>query len=76
MCMKHFLRWLEEVGSDDLQNELVLILHHVADIEKALQQGQTQYALLGLKDIKESCHRLAQGLSQSQAAGLDRTREE
>lgn len=63
---------MESLGSDDLQNELVLIMHHVGDIEESLHRGDTQYALEGLKDIKESVHRLAKGLNHSQVAGMDR----
>jgi hypothetical protein len=74
--MKNFVQWMEDVRSDDLQNELVLILHHVGDIEKALHQGQVEYALMGLKDVKESVHRISRGLNPSQQAGLQRTTHE
>lgn len=66
------MRWMENLSTDDLQNELVLIMHHVGDIREALNHKEVEYALEGLKDIEESVHRLARGLNSNQVAGMDR----
>lgn len=46
------------LSSDVLEDEIILIKHHVSDITEALKQKETDYALEGLKDISESCDRL------------------
>lgn len=46
-------------SSDDaLQNELILIAHHVHDAEEGLGRGDADYAKNSLHDIEESVRRL------------------
>lgn len=62
----------ESVGSDDLQNELILILHHVHDIEKNLKSGEVQTALQGLGDVREAVERVMSYLPSAQVRGIER----
>lgn len=60
---------------DILQNELILIDHHLGDIEKAVKDGDNGYALKGLKDAKEVVQRLSAYLPQMAAKELGRMEE-
>lgn len=65
---------------DQLQNELLTISHHLDDMESAIKQGELEYALMGLKDARESLGRLQkflppelQGEVGRMAEGTDKT---
>lgn len=70
--MKNFVKWMENLSTDNLQNELVLILHHVGDIKESLRKNEIDYALAGLKDIEESVQRLSEGLSKNQVSNMNK----
>lgn len=46
------------LSDDVLQNEVILILHHVNDCLKGLQENDLTYVEKGLKDIEEVANRL------------------
>ncbi len=73
--MRSYPEWRirENVGNDPLQNELILILHHVGDIEESLKKRDIRYALEGLKDIRESVQRLSSMLPSNQSKEISRT---
>jgi hypothetical protein len=73
--MENFLQWVEKVNGDDLQNELILILHHIADIEKNLQHKEIHTALQGLGDVRESVKRLMVHMTPTLVRGIGRTTE-
>lgn len=72
--MKSLQEWLE--STDDQQNELILILHHVGDVEEMLKKiPGTKPALDGLADIRDSVKRLQHGLSPQQIQGIHKTED-
>jgi hypothetical protein len=64
------------MNSDQLQNELLTLNHHFDDMEEALNSGDTQYAILGLKDAREAVSRMSKSLDPSQRKELSRMAEE
>ena len=46
------------ITSDQLQNELIVIAHHVEDAMKGLGEGDTDYVKRALIDINEAVARL------------------
>lgn len=50
---------------DQLQNEILLIAHHVEDAEEALKEGDLDYIQRSLTDIKEVAKRLGEFLPPS-----------
>lgn len=46
------------IKPDQLQNELIVIAHHVEDAMKGLEQGDTSYVKKALLDINEAIARL------------------
>lgn len=76
MLMKSYHEWRETIGSDQLQDEIILILHHVGDIEEALHRKDIGYALEGLKDVKSSAERLSAFLSRPQSQEIKRATSE
>lgn len=71
-CEKDLRPWFDKqiVGSkrmtpDQFENELVLISHHVNDIQEGLKDGDLDYARKGLADIRESLDRLEKFLPSS-----------
>lgn len=58
--------------SDVLQNEIIVIGHHVQDIEEGLKEGDIDYAKKGLHDIKESLARLSEFVNPNQRSEIDR----
>lgn len=74
--MKSYHEWRETIGGDQLQDEIILILHHVGDIEEALRRKDIGYALEGLKDVKSSAERLAAFLSKPQSQEIKRATSE
>ena len=60
------------MNTDALQNEIIVIGHHVEDIEKGLDQGDIDYAKKGLHDIKEALGRLSQFVKPEQRSEIDR----
>lgn len=64
------------IDQDKLQNELILIYHHLEDIENSLEQDDPkETALSGISDAKEAVKRLAEMLPPEMAAELDRMSE-
>ena len=58
--------------SDVIQNEIIVIGHHVEDIEKGLDDGDIDYAKRGLHDIKEALQRLTKFVKPEQRSEIDR----
>jgi hypothetical protein len=72
--MKTYSQWNEEkhITDDELQNELILILHHIGDIRETLKEKDIKYALEGLKDIEYSVKRMEKFLSKNQSKEVKR----
>ena len=51
------------IPQDAIQNELIIIQHHLKDIDEGLADNDINYVKNGLKDIKESVQRLAKLLT-------------
>ena len=66
---------MSKLTLDILQNELILIDHHLGDIEKALEEGDPGYAKKGLKDAKEAVQRLSVYLPGKMSGELKRMEE-
>lgn len=49
----------QSLPDDALQNELIVIGHHVDDAEEALDEENPDYAREALKDIREALKRLS-----------------
>ena len=63
------------IPTDAIQNELIIIQHHVKDIEEGLADHDTSYVKNGLKDIKESVQRLAKLLTPPEQDEIARIAE-
>jgi len=63
------------VPSDAIQNELIIIQHHVQDIEEGLAENDIGYVKNGLKDIKESIQRLTKLLTPPEQDEIARIAE-
>lgn len=59
------------ISSNDLENELLLIVHHVEDACEGLDKGDTDYTKNSLKDIKESLVRLISKLPQNKINDIE-----
>lgn len=55
------------ITPDQLQNELIVIAHHVEDALKGLEQGDTDYTKKALLDINEAITRLKNFLPNGSA---------
>ena len=62
-------------SEDQLQNELILIKHHVQDALQYLEEGEKASVIGSLKDIGESVDRLAEFLRPKNKNELFRTSE-
>lgn len=58
-------------GPDALQNELILIAHHVHDAQEGLGRGDADYAKNSLKDIEEAVRRLMSHLPEELRGAVD-----
>lgn len=58
--------------SDMLQNEIIVIGHHVEDIENGIEEGNIDYAKKGLDDIKEALQRLSRFVNPNQRSEISR----
>ena len=58
--------------SDALQNEIIVIGHHVNDIEEGLKDKDLDYVTRGLNDIKEALQRLQKLVDPDQRSEIDR----
>jgi|AntRauTorcE11897_2_1112592.scaffolds.fasta_scaffold231158_1 hypothetical protein len=58
--------------SDVLQNEIIVIGHHVNDIEEGLKDGNIDYVERGLHDIKEALQRLQTFVKPEDRSEIDR----
>lgn len=65
-----------QIKSDTLQNEILLILHHVGDAEKAINEKDLSYVKRSLVDIRESANRLSKFVAPGQKQELDRATKE
>jgi len=63
-------------SEDQLQNELILIKHHVEDARTYLKEGETPSVLGSLKDIDEAIDRLAKFLRPKSSAEIFRMSDE
>jgi len=60
---------------DAIQNEIIVIAHHVKDIEEGLKDKDYGYVQKGLNDIKESLDRLSKFTNPEQRSEIDRIAE-
>ncbi len=58
--------------SDVLQDEIIVIGHHVEDIESGIEEGDMDYAKKGLDDIKEALNRLSKFVNPNQRSEIAR----
>ena len=58
--------------TDQLQDELLLLGHHLEDAEKALASGKSEIVTSSLGDMKESLHRLAMMLNPKARSEIKR----
>lgn len=65
----------KKLTTDKLQNELVLIDHHLTDIEKGITGKDYKYAIKGIKDAQEAVQRLKGFLPKPMGDELDRVSE-
>lgn len=72
--MKSFQVWQEEkqISSNELQNEIVLIKHHIQDSYEYLRKKEYKSIGEALHDIEESANRLEKFLSKKQDKEIDR----
>lgn len=61
--------------SDQLQNELLTISHHLDDMEESLRSKDVKYAMMGLKDVREAVDRMSKWLGPNQSAEIERMAE-
>lgn len=60
------------VDTDSLQNEILLVLHHVGDAEKAVGEKDLGYIKKSLADIREAAKRLEKYITPAERAEVDR----
>lgn len=60
------------MNTDQIQNELIVIAHHVEDAENGLKEQDLDYTQNSLNDIKEAIERLKQLIPQRQRTEIDR----
>lgn len=60
-------------GQDQLENEVIVIKHHVEDLREAIKDQDYDYMPGGLDDIEASCNRLQNLLSTPMKKNIDRT---
>jgi soluble cytochrome b562 len=58
---------LNDLTEDELQNQLILIVHHLDDAEEGMKKGDLDYAKASLKDIREVVDHLKQFISPALA---------
>jgi 5-bromo-4-chloroindolyl phosphate hydrolysis protein len=63
------------IPQDAIQNELIIIQHHLKDIDEGLADNDINYVKNGLKDIKESVQRLAKLLTPPEQDEIARIAE-
>jgi hypothetical protein len=56
--------------SDKLQNELILIIHHLDDAEEGIKENDLDYIKASLHDIREVVDRLSRVLSPEHAQNI------
>ena len=61
---------LGDLSEDELQNELILIAHHLGDAEEGMDSGDVEYARASLRDIREVVARLKKYLPLDMALGV------
>lgn len=61
-----------KMNSNEIENEVIIIAHHVEDIEEGLQKNDITYVKNGLKDIRESLERIKKLLKPDQQSEIDR----
>lgn len=62
--------------NDQLQNELIIIKHHVDDARKGIEDGDTDYAINSLHDIDEAIDRMKSFLDPNKSDEIDRIADE
>jgi hypothetical protein len=56
--------------SDKLQNELILIIHHLDDADEGINEDDLDYVKSSLRDIREVVDRLSRVLSPEHAQNI------
>lgn len=65
-----------KISSDQLQNELIVIAHHVEDGLKGLDTNDIDYARASFEDIKEAIDRLKAFIDDPMKSEIDRIASE
>src|SRR3990172_5552972 len=61
-----------DLKNDQLQNELIIVLHHLNDIDEGLDKNDINYVKKGLNDIREALDRLKDFLNPEQIEEINR----
>lgn len=68
--------WIKtHMNTDQLQNEILTLAHHLDDIEKSIEDGESDYALEGIKDAREAISRLNHFLPKNLGSEMSRMAE-
>lgn len=60
------------MNSDELQNELIALAHHLHDLEEALASGSSDVVQSSLKDAREGVERMKGMLPKKVGDAVDR----
>jgi len=66
---------VNQISPDQLQNELLVLSHHIDDVIKAVKTKDHRSALLGLTDCREIIDRIANFLPPNKASEIERMAE-
>lgn len=61
-----------KLTDDQLRSEILLLSHHLDDIEEGLAEQDLDYVRRGVKDIREIVGRLAKALPKETAREIER----
>lgn len=64
------------INKDQLQNELIVIKHHIEDAMIGLKENDPNYAMRSLEDINEVVDRLSKFITPNQKKEIDRIASE
>ena len=64
-----------KLTSDQLQNELLIIAHHLDDMKEGIKEKDLDYINKGIKDIREVVERLSKFLSKKEKTEIERMAE-
>jgi len=60
------------IPNDTIQNELIIIKHHLDDIKEGLNDNDINYVKKGVADIEESIQRLSSMLKPREKTEIER----